>query len=51
MCLEKLKAFAAQQTAVPEKVHESLDTVTQFTTSAVLNAQVQQKITAFYTKC
>ncbi|KAG0423846.1 hypothetical protein HPB47_000394 [Ixodes persulcatus] len=51
MCLEKLKAFAAQQTAVPEKFHESLDTVTQFTTSAVLNAQVQQKITAFYTKC
>ncbi|KAG0411803.1 hypothetical protein HPB47_011059 [Ixodes persulcatus] len=34
MCLEKLKAFAAQQTAVPEKIHESLDTVTQFTTSA-----------------
>lgn len=48
MCLEKVKAFTAQQAVALEKVHDSLDTLTQFTTTAALNAQVHHKITAFF---
>lgn len=51
MCLQKLKSFVVQQIVVAEKVHESLDTVTHFMITAVLSAQVQQKITAFYKRC
>ncbi|KAH7979013.1 hypothetical protein HPB49_007776 [Dermacentor silvarum] len=51
MCLEKLKSFAAQLTFVLEKVHESLDTMIQFMTTAVLSTQVQQKITTISRKC
>lgn len=49
--MEKVKSFVAQQSVVPEKVNESLDTVTQFMTTAVLRAQVQQKIIAFFKTC
>lgn len=50
-CLEKLKAFAAQQSAVPEKVHECLNTLTQFTLGAILHSQKQQKIMSFFSTC
>lgn len=51
MYLDNVESFAAQHSVVPKKVYERLDTVTQFMTTAILNAQVQQEISIFFKTC